>query len=123
MPSFTSKRALVGMGRLGKAVVPVLPTSRREFWPGDNVSAFVRVYQKARATDPVKLTLQVRDAADRKVFERTDTISTTLTATLRSADYGMAIPVNVLPPGHYLLTIDATSGKASARRDVRMIRR
>jgi hypothetical protein len=113
---------VAGRERLG-AVVPVLPTSRREFWPGDNVSAFVRVYQKARATDPVKLTLQVRDADDRKVFERTDTIATTLTATLRSADYGMAVPLSVLPPGPYLLTIEATSGKASVRRDVRMIRR
>jgi VWFA-related protein len=113
---------VAGRERLG-AVVPVLPTSRREFWPGDNVSAFVRVYQKKGATDPVKLTLQVRDAESRKVFERTDTIATTLTVSLRSADYGMAIPLNVLPPGPYLLTIEATSGKTSARRDVRMIRR
>jgi hypothetical protein len=113
---------VAGRERLG-AVVPVLPTSRREFFPGDDVSAFVRVYQKARATEPVKLTLQVRDAGDRKVFERIDTIATTLTALLRSGDYRMALPLNVLPPGPYLLTIEATSGKASARRDVRMIRR
>jgi len=111
-----------GSERLG-AVVPVVPTSRREFWPGDSVSAFVRVYQKARATDPVKLTLQVRDADDRKVFERSDTLATTLTASLRSADYRIALPLNVLPPGPYLLTVEAASGKATARRDVPMMRK
>jgi VWFA-related protein len=113
---------VAGRERL-RAVVPVVPTSRREFWMHDRVSAFVRVYQKARAKEPVTLQVQMRDANDRKVFERRETIATHLTASLRSADYQAALPLQLLPPGPYLLTIEATENRATVRRDVRFIRR
>jgi VWFA-related protein len=113
---------VAGKERLGP-MVPVVPTSRREFWMHDRVSAFLRLYQSERAKDPVSLTVQLRDADDRKVFERNETIPTTRLSTVRAADCGIALPLHNLPPGPYLLTIDASSNKATARRDVRLIRR
>ena len=43
------------------AILPVVPTSRRDFWASDRVTAFVRVHKNRKGADPVALTTRVRD--------------------------------------------------------------
>jgi VWFA-related protein len=114
--------AVAGKDRLS-AVVPVVPTSRREFWDLDRVTLFARVYRHVKSIDPVTMKVQVRDAHDRSVFERTDSSVANLLGSSRVVDYGIALPIASLTPGPYLVTIEASTNRETARRDVRFVRR
>jgi hypothetical protein len=93
------------------ALVAVKPTVTRTFSRDDRVKAFLRVYQK----DPKPVRLAARIVSDSKepVFTRTDDLSGV------SADYSREIPVESLPPGQYLLTIEAVAGERRLTRAVR----
>jgi VWFA-related protein len=106
-------------------LLPVVPTARREFWISDRATAFVRVYQRGGGTrSSVAVRARVVDATDRAVLDRSDTLAPGAFATARSADYRVEIPAAGLPPGPYLLTIEATlAGKAPARREIRFVMR
>ena len=105
-----------------KNVIPVVPTTQREFGGQDKASAFVRVYQGGK--DPlndVPLRIQLRNQEDVMVLDRRDTVPASSFGTSRSADINLALPVQRLAPGEYLLTIDATApgGKPVAPRNMR----
>jgi hypothetical protein len=54
------------------------------------------------------------------MLDRTDTIAAaSFAGPRRAADDRIGLSVDHLPPGDYLLTIDTTLGKTTARRDVR----
>jgi VWFA-related protein len=114
--------AAAGKDRLS-AVVPVVPTSRREFWEHDRVTMFARVYRRAKGTDAVTVKLRIRDPRDRTVFEKTDSAVAGLLGSIRALDYGVALPTASLPPGPYLVTLEASTARDTVRRDVRIIRR
>jgi hypothetical protein len=114
--------AAAGKDRLS-AVVPVVPTSRREFWEHDRVTMFARVYRRVKSTDAVTVTLRIRDPRDRTVFEKTDAAVASLLGSIRALDYGVALPTASLPPGPYRVTLEATTARDTVRRDVRIIRR
>ena len=110
-PPVAPKDALAG-------VMPVVPTTRREFVATDRASAFVRVYQGGKkALGPVPLRVQLRDKDDVFVMDRREEIGSATFTAQRSADINVALPLNRLAPGRYLLTIEAGVGK-TVRRDV-----
>ena len=130
-----------------KTLLPVQPTTARDFFSRDKVSAFFRIYQP-RSPTPVTLHARVMDSRNRIVFGTPETIAAgrflqsrpaepemalsgrgrTGPPTPRSdpapvgpytADVRLDLPVYTFSPGPYVLTIEVTSGRQSARRDVR----
>jgi VWFA-related protein len=101
-------------------VLPVVPSAQRRFRPQDQVMAFARVYHGGRRPiAPTTLTVQVRDGEDGVVFRRQQEIAGESFTADRSANVLVGVPVARLAAGEYLLTVEATSGAASARRDSR----
>lgn len=102
------------------SLIPVVPTTRREFGREHAVMPFLRVYQGGgHSLVPVRMAVRVLDAADREVFGRTDTLATASFSADRAADYTLELPVTGFAPGEHVLTIEARAGHATARRDVR----
>ena len=102
------------------AVVPIVPTSARDFAANDTPLAFVRVFQGGEAPiGPVTVKTQILDASDAKVFEGSETIAAEAFDASRSAPFEVALPIAPLVHGPYLLSITATlPGGASTRRDL-----
>ena len=102
------------------SLIPVVPTALRGFDAEQRVTAFLRVYEGGAAPlARVLITTQVRDTRDEIVFEQTANLGPDQFSNVRAADYQLDLPIAQLRPGPHLLTIQATAGKASARRDVR----
>ena len=102
-------------------LMPVIPTSQREFAAGDQVSAYLQVYQPGRkAVAPVEMNVTLLDAVGATVIDRRETLGPDRFAKDRAADYRIPLPIAGLARGPYLLTVEASQGKASARRQVRM---
>lgn len=102
-------------------LIPVVPTSRRNFWRTDQVVAFLRLYQSGKTAAPVKVNVQVRDSNDKTVFENSQLVDGAQFMKTRSADYQLPLPIAQLAPGPYLLTIEANAAGKSLRRDLRFI--
>jgi VWFA-related protein len=104
-------------------LLPVMPTSKRDFAATDQVNAFLEVNQGGDTPlAPVALAIRIVNDHDVTVFERAGTLAPDVfLASLRSANQHFALPLSTLAPGSYLLTVEATLGKATARRDVRFI--
>jgi VWFA-related protein len=106
--------------RLFNDLTPVAPTTERTFAATDIVTAALRVYQGAGEKPvavPIKVTIQ--DAAGKSVLEKADTLAADRFSADHAADYQFRLPLAALKAGEYLLTFEATAGKATARRDVR----
>ena len=102
------------------AVLPIVPTSARDFAANDSPMAFVRVFQGGEAPiGPVTVKTQILDASDARVFEAADTIAPDAFDASRSAPFEVALPIAPLVHGPYLLSITATlPGGATTRRDL-----
>jgi hypothetical protein len=102
-------------------ILPVLPTTRREFADTDRVAAFVRIYQGGKKEpSAATLALKVIDSRDSVTFERVDSLNASRFAQSRAADYRFELPMDRIPPGSYVLTLEASLGVGPAvRRDVR----
>ena len=99
-------------------LMPVTPSTRRQFATGDRVIAFVRAYQ-AEQDDPLPMTITARivDSSNRTVFEAKKPTPDGPPA--RSTDYRFELPLSSLTTGQYLLTIEATrKANQKARREV-----
>jgi VWFA-related protein len=102
------------------SLVPVHMTTRRAFAPSDHVIAFARVYQRrAKTAAPARVTARIVDARDQIAWTTDTTLEPSAFGAQRQADVHLDLPLDRLADGDYLLTIDATSASASARRDVR----
>jgi VWFA-related protein len=100
------------------AIIPIVPTTRRDFERSDRAKAFVRIYRSARQPGGrVDVTARVTDANGTEVASKTDVVAVNDAG--RSADYTYDVPIRTLSPGAYLLTIEARLGSIAARRDVR----
>lgn len=122
-----------------KAWVPLAPTARRTFSSSDRVTAFARIYQGGQTStavpDTVRPARQIpgRDALQAAqlmvvVTDAQGTVRDRRTVAMaqdvfgvndRMAEFTMDLPLKGLPAGDYLLTLEATSPRGSARRDVR----
>jgi VWFA-related protein len=103
------------------AILPTVPTAQREFTAGEQVGAFLRVYQGGKGPlEPVVVTTRVVDGRDAEVFSKTETLGQGQFGLARAADYRLTVPVAHLVKGPYLVSITATRGTQTARRDVRI---
>ena len=110
---------VVGSHPTFKAVVPVVPTARRSFAAGHEVTAFTRLYQGGNGTlAPVPMRVELRTANNELVVDRREDVTVDRFTRARSADVNVDLPVARLPPGEYLLTIEAGAQKP-VRRDSR----
>lgn len=104
-------------------LLPLVPTTARQFSPTDRAAAFLRVYWGGD-NPPVLVTLRtvIVDANDRMVFERRNDLrpAARVARTLQSVDYKLDLPLAGLAGGDYLLTFRLVPVKgAEIRRDVR----
>jgi hypothetical protein len=100
--------------------VPSRPTTARVFSVGERVTAITRVYQRrGNAPAPVRVSARIVDGQDRAAFTADTTIEPAAFGADRQADYRLDLPLDRLVDGEYLLTLDASTGSASARRTLR----
>jgi VWFA-related protein len=105
-------------------LLPVVPTTLREFARDDTVSGFVQVAQGGnKPVVPVRLEIRIVDANGTTVHGASDTLETSMLAAGRTAEYQFKVPVDHLNPGAFLLTIQASAAGRTARRDVRFTRK
>ena len=103
------------------ALVPVVPTARRAFSASDRVAAFLRVYQSGdvkKLASPVPFVLRISSTDATPIVNQSQVLEPARFVN-RAADVNFELPLSALKPGPYLLTIEATLGKTTARRDVR----
>jgi VWFA-related protein len=101
-------------------LLPIVPTARREFARTSRASAFVRVYQRLRdAPQPVGVTAQIRDTAGRVLMKDAASLDAAQFGANRAADYRIALPIERLTAGEYLLSIEAMQSQHSAGRALR----
>jgi hypothetical protein len=104
------------------SIIPVVPTTQREFGRGDRVKAFVRIYQGGRqAPGGVEVAAHLVDATGLDVSSATSAVAAEAFAKTRGADYSYDLRLASLAPGAYLLTIEARLGSVTSRRDVRFL--
>ena len=110
---------VVGAHPTFAAVVPVVPTTRRTFTAGHQVSAFTRVYQGGKAAlTAVPVRVQLRNATNELVVDRREDLAATRFTAARSTDVKIDLPIARLAIGEYLLSIEAGAQKP-VRRDSR----
>jgi hypothetical protein len=101
-------------------VLPIIPTTNRYFKQGDQVMAFVKLYQPGRGDmKPVTLATRITDSANAPVMNRVVTVQPVQFGQLRAFPWRVPIPISGLKPGPYLLTFEATVGTTAVKRDVR----
>ena len=112
--------APVAPPRVLRDITPLAPTTERAFTAADIVTAYLRLYQGGTSTlAPVTLKTHIQDAAEKSMFDKTESLAADRFATERAAEYQLRLPLATLTAGDYLLTFEATSGKVNVRRDVR----
>jgi VWFA-related protein len=102
------------------SLLPFSPTSERTFDRMSRVVVFARVYEGGKGPlAPVAVTTSILNDHDEKVFDQSQSLTVDrFNVTARAADYRIEIPLKQLQPGAHVLVMDATLGKASARRNV-----
>jgi VWFA-related protein len=101
-------------------LIPVVPTTVREFSRSDRAIAFVRVYQRTGApAEAVTLSWRITGEDNRTAVESTTDLITGQFSRSHSADGRFTIPLTELRAGEYLLTVEAVRGDRRSRRDVR----
>jgi VWFA-related protein len=103
-------------------LVPLAPTTVREFDAGSEnvVTVFARIYQGGKQPPaPVGVAASIVDGAGEVVFDRATAVGAEQFGAARAADYRVNLPLDRLSPGPHRLTLTATLGRESARRDLR----
>jgi len=130
IPHFATDRLSVsdiavefGPARDGSAAspAPIVPTTRREFARGDQVRAFLQVYQGTQRTDaivPVSVRVRILDAQGEATRDQSLVLSEK-EFRARRADCRINLPIDRLPTGEYLLEIGAAAGGETTARKLR----
>ena len=102
------------------AIVPIVPTTLREFTPADRVSTFLRVFQGgSNPLGAVTIETRVVGSDDTTDVRSTETLPAEKFDAGRSASFTGEVPLTGLTPGMYLMSVTATAdGGRSTRRDV-----
>ena len=98
-------------------VLPVPPTTVREFDATTSVSVFARVYDRTR--EPAIVRATITDAEGASVFGRETSLDPARFTPQGAADYRLDLPIASLRAGRYLLTLDAVGKQKTASRQVR----
>ena len=102
------------------SILPLAPTSSREFAATDNVVAFFRAYQGGTSSlQPVSLQVRLVDDKDSVLAHATGQIETRrFDSSTRAADHRFELPLRELKPGQYLLTFELELAGRRVSRDV-----
>jgi VWFA-related protein len=101
-------------------LLPLTPTSRRQFSRTDRVTAFLQIYQGVtRPAMPGYITAYVRDDFDTRVFSQETRVLASDVGANRAINFTLDLPLASLTPGSYLLTVDVRQGNAAAKKDLR----
>jgi VWFA-related protein len=113
-PTATPAEALGG-------IVDAAPTTRREFTTADDVSAFVRVYQKpGMEPSEVAVAFRILDDKLREVDAELIVFTPDQFTPTAAVDAHFALPLDLLPPGSYVLRLEASTATVASRsRDLR----
>jgi hypothetical protein len=103
-------------------LLPVVPTTMREFEEDDVVVAYMRIYHRGRSIEPVPVAVRVADASG-AIVHRADQIVRADAFRDGAAEFRAALPLGDLAPGQHLLTIEATAGDSKVTREIRFGRR
>ena len=110
----------VGSADTLQTIVPIVPTARRTFTTGHQVSAFARFHQGGKAPpQPIAVRLQLRNDSNELVMDRREELAVTRFAPTRFADLAVELPLARLRPGDYLLTLEGGTATTTIRRDAR----
>lgn len=105
-------------------LLPVVPSTRREFARSDRLVGFFRIYQGTGRQDPlaaVQLQATIVDARGTAVASETKMLDASSFASGRAADYYVAVPLSTLAAGDYLLKVETTMGTRVAGRAIRFL--
>ncbi len=106
------------------SLLPIVPTTRREFARADRLVAFYRIYQGTNRTDPlapVQLRSSIVDAHDRVIASEAGVLEIGEFAKARTADHYITLPLTALAAGEYLLKVETTMGARTAGRAMRFV--
>lgn len=99
-------------------LLPLVPTTNRDFTVSDVLTGFVRIYQAGEPA-AVAVTAEVFNAVDEKELDDTRTIEAAVFDAAGSAAVQFDVPLAGLAPGPHLLSVTARlPGGRTARRDV-----
>jgi VWFA-related protein len=102
------------------SLLPLLPTSERDFSQAHVVRGFARIYQGARSPlSPVAATMRILNRAGATVLTQDVAFIESQFGRTRTADWMFDVPMFRLTPGPHVLRLDVRAGaKTSASRDV-----
>jgi hypothetical protein len=102
------------------SLIPVAPTSVREFDTSDEVTVFLRVYQggKGRVV-PVRVAAKVTNDKNSVSSNQETMLEVEHFSESRAADYQAALPLAHLSPGEYLLEVEAQASARHLKRSAR----
>jgi len=101
-------------------LVPVMPTTYRQFLTSDDVGVFLRIYQGGKGKIvPVRVSAKVRDEQNGVRSTQEAVLETADFSVARSADYRVSLPLAHLSPGGFLLEVEAQSGTRRVQRTAR----
>ena len=102
------------------AIIPFPPTTRRTFAASERLRVFMQVYVSGRPPlQPVKMTARITDRGGESVFESTQTLTPDQFDRRGTANYSLEPRLTELPPGPYLLSIDAARQLSTLHRNVK----
>jgi VWFA-related protein len=102
------------------SLFPIVPTTLRDFAPGDSVVAFTRVVVGGSSPlGTVKTVAQLINISDEKVWDQTMDVPATAFGDGRSAPVQFTVPLEKLASGSYLLSVSAElTGGTKTRADL-----
>jgi VWFA-related protein len=105
-------------------LLPVVPTTQREFTTKDTLVSFLRIYQGTGRKDPlvpVQLRSAILNGQGKVIAEQTQVVEAAKFSEGRAANHGLTLPLANLEPGDYLLRLEAEMGARTAGRAVRFV--
>jgi len=116
----TKRGADESRGEALEDLLPLVPTSARDFAPSDAVTAFFRVFQGgSEPVAPVTLQILLLDMTNTTVVDKSETIPIESFGTGRSASHQIDLPLSGLKRGPHVFSITARLPSGTqARRDV-----
>jgi len=101
-------------------LVPIQPTTEREFRSTSKVTAFLRLYEGgSKPPGAVRLAATITDGNNQTRFDQTTFLDSSRFSGAHAAEYRLDLPMSRLEAGPHLLTIEASLGRTTIRRDAR----
>ena len=104
-----------------KGLLPLVPTSRRDFLRGTAVKTYVRIHQAGTAPlQNVSVVVSIQDRKGVPIYNYPHHVAAArFDAATRSADFDFEIPFHALESGEHLLSFDARTGDHKATQRLR----